>query len=97
MYVCVKFGEAACSNAGFCAAALCQMDRIFQILGHVACTCHGPRCINLHTADPVGLSVQVSRLGVTSILVDTAEGVSVRVLKQGLDQYSQNAAARGAC
>ena len=33
--------------------------------------------------------VQVSKLGVASILVDTSEGVSVRTLKQGLDLYNK--------
>lgn len=37
----------------------------------------------------VCLALQVSKLGVTSILVSTNEGVSVKTLKQGLQAYSK--------
>lgn len=48
--------------------------------------------VNQHVGKPrmlIVCMVQVSKLGVASILVDTSEGVSVRTLKQGLDLYNK--------
>ena len=38
-----------------------------------------------------GASLQVSKLGVTSILVSTREGVSVKTLREGLQAYNKHA------
>ena len=38
-----------------------------------------------------GAPLQVSKLGVTSVLVSTREGVSVNTLKQGLQAYNKHA------
>lgn len=40
---------------------------------------------------PGGASLQVSKLGVTSVLVSTREGVSVKTLKEGLQAYNKHA------
>lgn len=37
---------------------------------------------------------QVSKLGVTSVLVSTSEGVSVKTLRQGLQAYSKQDRSR---
>ena len=34
-------------------------------------------------------ALQVSKLGVTSVLVSTREGVSVKTLREGLEAYSK--------
>ena len=42
-------------------------------------------CVNF------GASLQVSKLGVTSVLVSTQEGVSVKTLREGLQAYNKHA------